>query len=613
MTTTICVDCNRSISKYSDDNRLRWVNTLDGGLQLKKGDVVTMASCQINQRGANVDTISISEDITETLNFVYYIIDSDTFFAGTDKDKVTLYRDADGTGARPTKMKTNLIGYTHTPYFYHGYNHTNVELQLGQQVIFIPAGSYSPNNLATLISDQFAGRQTSNKDPFDYLTDDGLRKNTEYPGLCSTDSECMIYIPTDSETLSDADGDSNMFLQMGVTKEIVDDQLLDGGIVTKTEMLAKGQHWISTQASDKTNVEQLNEFQFLGAVPSIVWNADKSRFGLENLHQPYRIPNMPDPTKTTTSDSRGEQATIFYRNAIPFGVYPFSSIGGIAVTNPAWKYVSENTTIGKDIVDKIANGSDAEKLQARVKRTTYKFNQYFANDNDALEGWKNTIWSRMGFEMTQFTDDSKWNDYYPLADIKEEDGVYTTTASEKTKMIGITTTQEITTDMATSSGGFGSVNHGAVNGFFNQAYNYETPGFTNNTSSNSGGSVTPPQSYQMLSESLPLLARRLPRLADSPYYNVWTDLIDSSNWYSNKGNRNTLIGQCNKNYSASDFLYQYDNGINFTITKDRCITEITTAILLPNDKSPNPALFDDECSVLYKIVRPDESLELTKK
>ena len=117
----------------------------------------------------------------------------------------------------------------------------------------------------------------------------------------------------------------------------------------------------------------------------------------------------------------------------------------------------------------------------------------------------------------------------------------------------------------------------------------------------------------MLSESLPLLARRLPRLADSPYYNVWTDLIDSSNWYSNKGNRNTLIGQCNKNYSASDFLYQYDNGINFTITKDRCITEITTAILLPNDKSPNPALFDDECSVLYKIVRPDESLELTKK
>jgi|TARA_Y100000296_G_scaffold52702_1_gene60305 hypothetical protein len=615
MTTTYCIDANRSISKYNDENKLRWVNTLDGGLQLRKGDVVSMASAQINQRGANVSTISIPEDITETLNFCYYITDNDSFFAGDDGANTKLYRDGYTRGGG---LELTKIGYTNTPYYYWGNFADDLELLCGQQTIFIPAGSYSPDNLATMISEQFAGRQTSGKDPFDYLRDDNLRENSEYPGLCNTDSECMIAIPTDDLTLSDADGDSNMFLQMKISKDIVEDQITDGNAVTKAIMLGLDEHWISTQTftddSSATKHDFVNQAQFLGAVPTLQWDAQKSRFTINNLHAPYRIPNYPDPTKDDPSENRGEEATVFNRNAIQFGVYPKSAIGGIAVTNPAWLYCSVNSAIGKDIVDKMENGSDTEKRQARTKRTTYKFNEYWASNEIALQEWRKTIWSRLGFEMTQWTDDSKWLSFFPLEDIAYDDGEYSLKpgVDKTTALMGISTTQELTTDMAMTSGGLSSVHHGeSGKGFYNQCYNYETPGLTFNTHANPGGEVTPPETYEMLSNGLPLTARRLPQLADSPYYNIWSDIIDSSNWYSNKGNRNTLVGQCNKNYSASDFLYQYDSGIEFTITKDRVLTEVTTAVLLPNDKSPNPDLFDENCAVLYKIVRYDSTPQPT--
>lgn len=605
MTTTLCVDANRSISKFKDTNKLRWINTLEPPLLLKKGDVISLQGSHINQRGSNVETINFNNDVNEEIIFTYYIIDNDIPFAGDDHTITRMYRDG---LARPTGMETTKVGWTHTPYFYYGSDHEDLRPHQGSQKINIPAGSYSPNNIGVMLSEMFAGRYVEGKTYEDYINDDGLRFNSNTYGLCSTNNEFMITITPNNETPSDVSTDCPMFLQQKTSKEINELLLLDGNAVNKASMISKNHHWITTQSHNALNPhfhDYVNQYQFLGCVPTITWDASKSRFELNYLHAPYRLANYKTPTDDKAQENRGEEAVEFYRNPV-VGIYSRSAFGGCCITNPAWSYVSQNTQIGKDILDKLNNGSDNEKRQASIKKTTYKFNQYFNNNSDALEGWKNTIWHRLGFSMKQFTDDSKWLKYYNINDIEEEDGVYSikSDVEDETPMMGISTTQQITTDMAMNSGGLAETHHGSDDkGIYNQGYSYETAGYIPHSDANVGGTVVLPDKYTMLSQALALTASNLPKLTEQPYYNIWTDLLDSSSWYTNEGNQNSLIGQVSKNYSAGDYIYGFDANINFTLTKDKTVNQITTEILNADNTSPNPILFDDSCSVLYKIVR----------
>tara|TARA_Y100001973_G_C5206884_1_gene342103 strand:- start:486 stop:2327 length:1842 start_codon:yes stop_codon:yes gene_type:complete len=602
MSTTLIIDANRSISKFKDDNKLRWTNTLEGGLQLKKGDKISIQGSQINQRGSNVETLNFAEDINEEIIFCYYITDNDVEFAGTTS-KVKLYRD--GT-ARPVDFGVGTIGHLNSPYIYFGDFHGDLRPYEGTQKVAIPAGSYSPDNISTILSEMFAGKYTANKIPFDYIRDDALRTFVNFPGLCVTSDEFMITISPNNLSPSATTGDCPMFLQPRQAKDYIDDILNDGVAITKSTLISEGKHWITTQSYDPSSDDAqnpINQYQFLGSVPTLKWDPDSSRFTLNDLHVPYRLPNYDGKEP---NENRGEMASEFYRDSIPFGKYPKMRFGGVMITNPAWNYVSTNTDIGKDIAQKIVSGSDTEKRQAQVKKTTYKFVDYFTSTAEAKEAWRNTFWYRLGFDMEQFTDDTKWEDFYSMDDIKCDDGVYTLKDATKPpcKMLGITTNQNVTTDMATSSGGLANGNTGeSGKGFVNQAYSYEVPGKFKNTSSNPSGSVSVPDYYVMLTQGLALTARRLPQLNDQPYYNIWSDLVDNSNWFSNQGSRNTLMAQTTKNYSAGDYIYGFDSGITFTLTKDKTINEITTEILNPDDTSPNPELFDENCAVLYKIER----------
>ena len=317
----------------------RQINTLEGGLQLKAGDRVSITATQINQRGANVETVNFEKDIDEEIICCYYIMDTDVSFAG-DKDSITtLYRDG---LARPSGFETSKVGHLNTPYVFFGRDHEDLRPKQGSQKIAIPAGSYSPDNLSTIISEIFAGKYTEGKIPFDYVNDDNLRQNVASLGLPATNTEFMILISPNDETPSDVNADCPMFLQMKQAKEFIDDIIDDGGAVDKTEMIGKGKHWITTQSYDDTSDvghNPLNQYQFLGAVPTIQWDADSSRFTLNNLHTPYRIPNYKTPTDDKAEENRGEEATEIYRNPIPFGKYPKNAFGGVMITNPAWSYV----------------------------------------------------------------------------------------------------------------------------------------------------------------------------------------------------------------------------------------------------------------------------------
>lgn len=619
MSSTFIIDANRGISKNKDDEKLRWKNTIDGGVKLLPGDKVSVVAAQVNQRGANVNTIEFNEDVNEVIHFVYYIMDNSIYFAGDDSTTTRLYRDGltqHGVNTRPTIMNTADVGWTNTPYLYFGNEADDVKLRRGVMNIKIPAGSYSPDNLATLVSEQFAGRYNANATPFDYVRDDALRKYVSFPGLIATESEAMITIPCDNYTLSSTTTDQNLFVNLRRAKELYDDRKDNGTLLDKEKVMDYG-HWITTQLYDPTSTNKhnyVNEYQFLGSVPTLNWDSDKSRFTIGGLHAQYKIPAYDGATSGATLNAqRGEIATEFYRNAIPVGVYPRSSFGGIMITNPAYQYCLNNSSIAKTLDTQVSSGSSTEKRSAYTKITGYKFDDYWADSETAQREWKNTLWYRLGFDLSQWTDDSRWLSYYTIEDIEKDGDAYQLKSSVSTqaKLMGITTTNEITTDMALSSGGLGSTHHGiSTDGVFNQNFSYEVPGETYGTSSGSPPNL--PETYEMIVNELPLTARHLPSLSLVPYYNIWTDLIDTNEWVGNQGSRMSLVAQVDKNNASQDFLYHYASGIEFTITEPRTINEITTAIQLPNGKSPDPEKFDENCSVLYRIDRMIPQLQITQ-
>lgn len=101
-------------------------------------------------------------------------------------------------------------------------------------------------------------------------------------------------------------------------------------------------------------------------------------------------------------------------------------------------------------------------------------------------------------------------------------------------------------------------------------------------------------------ESIKLLAQNLPRKMLRPYYCIRSDIIDEAHYVGGKTSNNTLpvVAICDKQYSGGDFYFSSESTFEFTITKKKTITNITTSIHDPNQSFAN---VDKDSAVIYKI------------
>ena len=108
-----------------------------------------------------------------------------------------------------------------------------------------------------------------------------------------------------------------------------------------------------------------------------------------------------------------------------------------------------------------------------------------------------------------------------------------------------------------------------------------------------------PAPVTVLCQSAGIEATNLPTKTVRPYFTIRTDLIDDSYFQGGKLQFSSLpvIAILQKNQPYADFFYSSDE-LEFTITKPRTITSVTTCITDPSGEksqlSPNSA-------VLYKI------------
>ncbi len=102
------------------------------------------------------------------------------------------------------------------------------------------------------------------------------------------------------------------------------------------------------------------------------------------------------------------------------------------------------------------------------------------------------------------------------------------------------------------------------------------------------------------SPSLPVTADNVPRSMLFPFYTIKSDLIDVDAYRGggDSGERLPVIGHVTKQTDGGDFFYTGDSSVDFTVTKSKPITSITTAITDPDGTFSE---LNDNSAVLYKI------------
>lgn len=101
-------------------------------------------------------------------------------------------------------------------------------------------------------------------------------------------------------------------------------------------------------------------------------------------------------------------------------------------------------------------------------------------------------------------------------------------------------------------------------------------------------------------ESIRLVAQNLPRKMLRPYYCIRSDIIDEPHYVGGETSNNTLpvVAICDKQYSGGDFYFSSETDFQFTITKNKTLTSITTSIHDPNQSFAN---VNNDSAVIYKI------------
>jgi len=100
-------------------------------------------------------------------------------------------------------------------------------------------------------------------------------------------------------------------------------------------------------------------------------------------------------------------------------------------------------------------------------------------------------------------------------------------------------------------------------------------------------------------ESASIEAQRLPRKMLTPYYIIRSDIISDAQ-YNSDGKTLPIVYVVNKENGFGDFFFQNTTETNFTVTKAKTITEITTSIHNP-DMSIAPT--NEGSGIIYKIIK----------
>lgn len=344
----------------------------------------------------------------------------------------------------------------------------------------------------------------------------------------------------------------------------------------------------------KYNIYGASEFQLIYDTETV------NRFSISNLHTPLKVPNYTD--YNTSNPQAGQQITKFDardRNGdqdnTQKGFYPLetsSGFIGLSFDYEAVKktpiYLANSSVLTEDINDII---KDAGKTKSYFIMNTYRHYEYYPNDTVPEDTFDGSFWDRLGFGIAQlYNFGVNIEQYYRL---KPTDLV----TLDKYQMWGIITHNDSGYSMATSAGGMGQpivTNDGVP------FQPYSTFGVL--TVNPITGQPRVNTEFNILTTSKYLTAEKYPDLlAGKNYYIIKSNIIQN-NYYDVKSNKSSIIGLINFNFVSNDTIFSTE-GIEFPITQDTILNEITMELTNPDGSPVSEQILGKNSGFLVQIVR----------
>ena len=234
-----------------------------------------------------------------------------------------------------------------------------------------------------------------------------------------------------------------------------------------------------------------------------------------------------------------------------------------------------------------------------------RFGEFFDTENERIDAWEKTIWSRLGFTYNQIANHNKFNtqDIYNKHSNVPEYG-FTTNAPLDVSMIPTISTESnpLIYTTAPPDGSAGVLTEGVImsntNGFAKAIDRYNAVNF--NMYSNSLLTTTT-MAPIVLDNVGGIIAENLPILSKHGYYLITSDILDNFKDNVKKGDVLPLLGVVPKSSESNQDYIVSNNQIVQVLTQDKVLNKIKIKILNPDLTNPE---LNGNSSVIMKITMP---------
>lgn len=374
--------------------------------------------------------------------------------------------------------------------------------------------------------------------------------------------------------------------------------------------------------------------------PTVIYNASKSGFAIDRLHQPTKFPTN-DKYGNEFNDRAGQEG--FYIKRVPSGnfalipteqMYDFS-VAQAPINTPAGYMADDLYQKSLNTLNTIMDRTSGVQIinwaynTARNNRTlSYengdinndwtdpfrRYDEFFRNKAEAEEAWKQTIWARLGFSYDQLQNPSRWGRqrYNEKPDVANV-GFTTETDADASVITTISTlfnSFDSTAGKAADDTGIPLPKLDAGIQLFTQLdVNVPYSQFNNNTTINDGKVVVAPYQgsyYQnavmipVISKTRQVIADQLPTLSKFGYFIVSSDIVAQTDIASKREPLSILDVIPVSSLSNQDFIADRNEMIH-SISNPKVVNSITVKILNPDLTVPNLEPFS---SIVLKIDKP---------
>lgn len=366
--------------------------------------------------------------------------------------------------------------------------------------------------------------------------------------------------------------------------------------------------------------------------PAFIYNASKSGFAIDRLHQPIKFPTN-DKYGNEFTDRAGQEG--FYLKRIPNGNFMEKSISVLfSDYDPANVddfVASETFTELQNTLNTLMTRTSgisvfnwgletAKRLRTKAPKNDYtdellRFDEFFVNKAEAQEAWKQTLWGRLGFQYNQLQDPNSWG----------KSKIYTKPAFNN---VGFTTETDADSSVITTiSTLFNSFDanvpekepggeatpkpklDAGIQLFTQLDVNVPYGQFSNNKAAPGLNTVVAPYqgSYYsnavmipVISKTRQVVATELPTLSKFGYFLVSSDIVSQTD-IANKNDPLSILDVIPiTSLSNQDFIADRNEMIH-TITNPKVLNSITIRVLNPDLSIPT---LQPNSSVLLKITKP---------